>query len=121
MDGKYAESGSAWAFSGSRRLPLFDMNQRDGINALEQLSEVIPRTRMILVLERAPEITSIEDSEMPRSLERNLSSARLAAPSTGGAASRILIAPSISPTSAVLEARGCTLTVKVTDPSRSVI
>src|SRR5678816_1213547 len=94
------EGESTWAFSDSHGLPLFDMSQRDGLpriaSALEHSSDVIPQTRMILVLERAPEITSMEDSGVPRSLERNLSRARLAAPSTGGAASRILIAPSIS-------------------------
>ena len=67
-----------------------------------------PSTSSTFLRLAAPDATRTLRFAMPRRFATNSISARLAAFSTAGAATRILISPSCSPAISVLEARGCT-------------
>jgi hypothetical protein len=70
--------------------------------------------RIILFLELLPETNSTAARATFSFFARNLTSSRFAAPSTGGAATRIRSAPSCKPAISLREARGTTRTEKVT-------
>ena len=67
-----------------------------------------PSTSSTFLRLAAPDATRTLRFAMPRRFATNSISARFAALSTAGAATRILISPSCSPAISVLEARGCT-------------
>src|SRR6266849_1078438 len=80
---------------------------------------VTPRISMRFVRLLSPPRILTADLGFIKSWARNSTSASFARSSTAGARSRTLNAPPISPAISSLLARGCTLTEKVTAPSRS--
>src|SRR5438552_16568573 len=89
------------------------------LRRLSKLATLDPTMLTVFVLEPLPEIISTAPDETPKARANNRTSAKLAAPSTGGAASRTHNAPSCSPTISVREERGTTRTLNVSFPSFS--
>ena len=79
-----------------------------------------PATRTVFSFAACPPVIAIALRGTPNARAKRRTSSSLAAPSTGGAAIRTRNAPSCSPTSSLREARGTTLTLKISFPSLSV-
>ncbi len=77
---------------------------------------VAPVTSTTLSREVCPDTSATARDRRPNDSARKATRASFAAPSTGGAARRTLRAPSVTPVTAVAEARGTTRTEKRTTP-----
>src|SRR5436305_5788221 len=107
-----------------KRRPLRSIFRRGGghVFAIRDInfSAPAPETRTTFVFDAWPLLISTSRAGTPNSFDRNFISASLAAPSTGGAATRTRSAPSCSPAASVFDARGTTRTEKLIAPSSSL-